>query len=164
MYRAGITVLLHQKRCSGPEIGRVLLAQTWSLLRRCIADGGCFVVRCINQIRGMCPAHFLRSLMLISGCPKPGHVAEPAPVAVARPAGMKNGDWICSHCQDHVFASRSACGRCRTPKPVGVGRAIPSAGSSGPPPSKSSAPARPGDWTCQVCGDNVFASKVYCRW
>ena len=27
------------------------------------------------------------------------------------------GDWTCPQCQDHVFASKSTCYRCRTPKP-----------------------------------------------
>ena len=108
----------------------------------------------------------LCSSLPFSGCPKPGHAAAPAAAAMpaALPANMKAGDWICPHCSDHVYAYKSACGRCRTPKPVGVGGVVLVPGTGAPAVPRGGGAARPGDWICESCGDNVFASKVYCRW
>ena len=40
------------------------------------------------------------------------------------------GDWICTTCGNNVYASKSACSRCQTPKPLGGGGG--SAGGPGP--------------------------------
>ena len=76
------------------------------------------------------------------------------------------GDWTCTECGAHNFASRSVCFKCKTPKAGGPGGG---GGFSGDV-SKSSEPAggptagnfRPGDWICTGCGAHNFASRSSC--
>jgi len=77
--------------------------------------------------------------------------------------GQKPGDWICPGCKSNVFASKSSCFRCSTPKPA---EGSVSSGFMFHQPSfggKSNNPdMRPGDWTCSDCGTLCFASKTNC--
>lgn len=80
------------------------------------------------------------------------HHSGPPPSARAPPPsqggkggkGMREGDWICSSCGNHNFASRENCNRCNMPK--------------NPPPN-----FRPGDWICAECKNHNFASKSDCN-
>ena len=71
---------------------------------------------------------------------------------------VRPGDWTCPSCGANVFASKSACFRCQTPRNGGAcgGGHM---GGSAPP---GGGDVRPGDWTCPGCGANVFASKSNC--
>jgi len=59
--------------------------------------------------------------------------------------GGRPGDWSCTGCGDHNYASRSVCRKCNGPRPshISVGR--------------------PGDWNCPSCGDHNYASRTNCR-
>merc|ERR1712241_837909 len=78
------------------------------------------------------------------------------------PHGGKPGDWSCPACGNLVYASKSACGKCNTPKPVGgidaMVNLIGGAGGKGPTPPGG----KPGDWLCPNCGNLVYASKIEC--
>lgn len=63
--------------------------------------------------------------------------------------GPKAGDWTCPSCGDNVFAWRTECNRCGTPR---VGAMTGGAGGS-----------RPGDWLCPACGDLCFSSRENCK-
>merc|ERR1712188_109738 len=58
---------------------------------------------------------------------------------------MKQGDWICSECENHNFASREICNRCQAPK-------------GGFPQNFQS-----GDWMCAACGNHNYASREACN-
>ena len=85
-------------------------------------------------------------------------VSEPA----GGPAGgnFRPGDWICSGCRAHNFASRSACFKCKQRKAGGEGSGSAPAASGG----GSAAPEnfRSGDWMCQNCRAHNFASRAAC--
>lgn len=89
-------------------------------------------------------------------------------------SNMKPGDWTCSKCGDLQFARNSSCRVCGAPKPDEAGAGmqeefvVPFAsgesygavrGGSG----TAGADAKPGDWTCQQCGDLQFARNNSCR-
>jgi hypothetical protein len=67
------------------------------------------------------------------------------------PSGMRPGDWICQVCNNHNFASKTACNRCQTAKglacqaPHGVQQ------------------LRVGDWLCESCSNVNFASRQACN-
>lgn len=63
---------------------------------------------------------------------------------------FRPGDWICSSCSNHNFASRDSCKRCSMPKNV-------------PPPQSVAAAFRPGDWYCPQCQNHNFASRDTCN-
>lgn len=80
--------------------------------------------------------------------------AAPAfPVPIQQPqVTTKPGDWTCK-CGNLVFASKSACFKCGTPKP----------NSTTAPMVQSALPAaNGGDWNCSNCGYLVFRSKSVC--
>lgn len=77
---------------------------------------------------------------------------------------LREGDWICELCQGHNFATKIACFTCHAARPgfehgipmnqlnqLGIGRL-----------GGSSAEAKPGDWTCPKCNENVFAKRNRC--
>ena len=88
----------------------------------------------------------------------------------------REGDWTCPTCSANVFASRSECFRCHTPKPGGAavvrapsgGRGYGSkrggynGGSSFVGPFSGGPPRREGDWTCPTCSANVYATRTAC--
>lgn len=75
-----------------------------------------------------------------------GAALAPAPV----PQGFREGDWICSQCSNHNFASKNACNRCGGPKFL-------------PPPVAPVAGFREGDWICPSCSNHNYASKAVCN-
>lgn len=60
----------------------------------------------------------------------------------------RENDWWCRTCEFKIFASKSHCGKCGTPKPAGVPAAP--------------LPVRQGDWTCGLCRVNNFARRTHC--
>ena len=102
-----------------------------------------------------------------------------------RGGDVRPGDWTCPSCGANVFASKSNCFRCQTPRPEGAGAAPPQGGDGyggggygggqdyggnfgggggfgGGGFGGGRGNVRPGDWTCPSCGANVFASKSNC--
>ena len=55
----------------------------------------------------------------------------------------KPGDWECSNCGSITFASKTACFKCHTPKPVGL--------------LVRNGHIKPGDWECPNCHNICFA-------
>lgn len=62
------------------------------------------------------------------------------------------GDWTCPKCGDHVYASRSCCRKCGTPKPANGHLAV-----------DTLPELFGGDWRCPKCFDHVYASRAVCR-
>eukprot|EP00928_Gymnodinium_smaydae_P052944 TRINITY_DN37060_c0_g1_i1.p2 TRINITY_DN37060_c0_g1~~TRINITY_DN37060_c0_g1_i1.p2 ORF type:complete len:315 (+),score=63.88 TRINITY_DN37060_c0_g1_i1:77-946(+) len=99
-------------------------------------------------------------------------------------APMRDGDWICSSCQNHNFASRQNCNKCAAPKEDSEG-GYGARRSKGPAPSKRASPyeqggsrasaassaasdggereMKEGDWVCPQCENHNFASRVNCN-
>jgi len=71
---------------------------------------------------------------------------------------VRDGDWICSGCKGHNFASKIACFTCRTPRPPGYVIDTPDAANG----DGAKADRKPGDWTCPKCTENVFAKRNRC--
>jgi len=69
---------------------------------------------------------------------------------------MRAGDWLCSACNSHNFASRSACFRCQAPK-----------GGYAPPEPRGALVAptgmQDGDWICPACSNHNFKSRQQCN-
>jgi len=74
---------------------------------------------------------------------KPEKAKDDSPL----PENWRPGDWKCSSCGDHNFASRMVCRRCDTRKDGDTAKGN----------------WRPGDWKCSYCGDHQFASRMFCR-
>jgi hypothetical protein len=94
------------------------------------------------------------SLSHHSGMHEPSH----------RESSVRQGDWICGYCHGHNFATKIACFTCHAARP-GFERGIPvnqmealGIGRLG----GASAEAKPGDWTCPKCHENVFAKRNRC--
>lgn len=110
-----------------------------------------------------------RNVCLKCHTPKPEQCGVPhlhprKPIVTpTKPDGdIREGDWICSSCKGHNFASKIACFTCRASRP-GVDDHV----GEGMEGSKNSVPARPssikpGDWTCPKCKENVFAHRSRC--
>lgn len=77
---------------------------------------------------------------------------------------VRDGDWMCSYCQGHNFASKIACFTCHRPRPgfesgisedqiasLNIGRL-----------GGTSIEVKPGDWKCPRCGEIVFAKRNRC--
>eukprot|EP01088_Endostelium_zonatum_P017263 TRINITY_DN49_c0_g1_i1.p1 TRINITY_DN49_c0_g1~~TRINITY_DN49_c0_g1_i1.p1 ORF type:complete len:244 (+),score=99.69 TRINITY_DN49_c0_g1_i1:44-733(+) len=89
----------------------------------------------------------------------------------------KPGDWDCSKCGDHNFASRRECRKCNNPKPDGAEGGS-SGGYGGGDFNRGGfgggnrfgggggggfGGGKPGDWECPGCQDYNFASRTQCR-
>ena len=70
---------------------------------------------------------------------------------------VRDGDWICSGCKGHNFASKIACFTCRSARPPGYVIDTPDATAG-----DVKADRKPGDWTCPKCNENVFAKRNRC--
>lgn len=69
---------------------------------------------------------------------------------------VREGDWACPMCNDHVFAFKTNC-RCGCPKP-----GAPAPGFQSGAGGWGKGDTRPGDWACSNCNANVFASRDSC--
>ena len=95
---------------------------------------------------------------------------------------MRPGDWMCSSCNSHNYASRNECFRCHAPKGAdqghqggdgghqggggggrgrGGGGGYRGGGGDGGGRGGGGQRSRPGDWTC-ACGFNNYASRSQC--
>ena len=86
---------------------------------------------------------------------------KPEPAGGLSGGNFRPGDWICTGCRAHNFASRSACFKCKQRKAgTGEGGGAPAPASGG----SLSAPDnfRSGDWLCQNCRAHNFASRAAC--
>ena len=91
-----------------------------------------------------------------------GDFSTKAPEPAGGPAGgnFRPGDWICSGCRAHNFASRSACFKCKQRKAGGEGGGSAPAASGGGVAQPEN--FRSGDWMCQNCRAHNFASRAAC--
>eukprot|EP00997_Jenningsia_sp_PLL12_P002805 NODE_1498_length_1145_cov_75.142336_g1220_i0.p1 GENE.NODE_1498_length_1145_cov_75.142336_g1220_i0~~NODE_1498_length_1145_cov_75.142336_g1220_i0.p1 ORF type:complete len:245 (+),score=46.94 NODE_1498_length_1145_cov_75.142336_g1220_i0:160-894(+) len=79
---------------------------------------------------------------------------------MANKGGVRPGDWLCSACNNHNFASRAQCNRCQAAKPaqpqtpMGLGTGFGMGGN-----------IRPGDWMCPdpICNNHNYANRVKCN-
>lgn len=87
--------------------------------------------------------------------PRPGPYSPPMPPMMQGKPGsaLRPGDWICTSCGNHNYASREVCNKCGADKPESA-----PANLQGTPPN-----FRPGDWMCPSCGNHNFASKTACN-
>ncbi len=67
---------------------------------------------------------------------------------------MKRGDWICYSCNEHNFASRSACFKCKRSKTTTTTTTT---------TTTASQTNKKEDWRCQSCNEHNFASRTSCR-
>lgn len=104
--------------------------------------------------------------------PKPEGAEAAAAVMMSQMAGMghpnfKPGDWLCSSCNNHVFAKHPACPKCGATKPEGAEAAsMATMGMGGGGVqflSGTGFTPKPGDWECPSCGDLQFARNMACR-
>lgn len=94
---------------------------------------------------------------------------------------FRAGDWACSLCSNHNFASKSSCNRCGAPKMGGAapgkgggfggyGKGLSYGGGAkgggakggGAPRSGGALTMRPGDWCCPQCYNHNYADKMAC--
>lgn len=108
-------------------------------------------------------------------------VPSAAPAAGGTPKNFKPGDWMCSSCSNHCFASRDSCNKCGSSKHAvatggyGKVRTTPSAVPATPArfnpyvataKATSSSPQanmKAGDWMCASCGNHNFARRDTCN-
>lgn len=93
--------------------------------------------------------------------------AQPQQQTHVFPRSARPGDWMCTACGNHNYASREKCNSCQSPKgltPTAPTQtyatqqwAVP---QQGPPLPNS---ARPGDWMCSSCGNHNYASREACN-
>mmetsp|Transcript_15054 Transcript_15054/g.34285 ORF Transcript_15054/g.34285 Transcript_15054/m.34285 type:complete len:230 (-) Transcript_15054:102-791(-) len=76
----------------------------------------------------------------------------------------KPGDWFCPMCGDLVFASKASCNSCGYGAgPMGMcGKGCKGKKGGGGGKAGGGGPM-PGDWTCESCGDLVFAKRTNCK-
>eukprot|EP00667_Euglena_gracilis_P009505 EG_transcript_9666 len=86
--------------------------------------------------------------------------------------GTRPGDWLCSACNNHNYASRDKCNRCSVPKPANAAAPAPAvtdmyglfgAGYALPQAAGMAGKMRPGDWTCPACNNHNYASRDKCN-
>eukprot|EP01089_Gocevia_fonbrunei_P012713 TRINITY_DN3081_c0_g1_i1.p1 TRINITY_DN3081_c0_g1~~TRINITY_DN3081_c0_g1_i1.p1 ORF type:complete len:550 (-),score=73.80 TRINITY_DN3081_c0_g1_i1:82-1731(-) len=70
------------------------------------------------------------------------------------------GDWRCTQCSNHNFATRSNCRSCNAAKPA-FSIPVTTSTSVQPPVQQGNAQPMPGDWTC-FCGNLNFARRTEC--
>jgi hypothetical protein len=100
--------------------------------------------------------------------------------AAGMPNGFRPGDWICSSCGNHNYASKANCNKCHMPKvmadasgALGLGGLGLGMGGGGVPPLMNllgisgvlgggvNPKFRQGDWMCS-CGNHNYASRSAC--
>lgn len=70
-----------------------------------------------------------------------GMPMQPMGMPPGRSKGMKSGDWLCTECGNHNFASRTHCNKCNALRPG----------------------MKEGDWICRGCKNHNFASRQECN-
>ncbi|KAI9281133.1 ribonuclease H-like domain-containing protein [Sporodiniella umbellata] len=131
---------------SKPSISGFVLFQTHSDSMRALALNG----RCLGD-------------RPIEVCPSSSRVVEAAGNMLvsfplqAKSRQLRPGDWNCSSCGFHNFASRQFCFKCNCENPSPsphVGTYVP-----------HSAPFAAGDWICpnQTCSFHNYASRMQCK-
>ena len=96
------------------------------------------------------------------GNPMMGNMGNMGNMGGPPPANLRPGDWMCAKCNNHNFADKLACNRCKTPKlhtffgggypPVPMGMGFPEVPNM-----------RPGDWICRNCKNHNYADKAACN-
>lgn len=69
---------------------------------------------------------------------------------------MRPGDWMCPSCNNHNYADKIRCNRCKIPK-------LDAAWGVGPPGPAATGNMRVGDWMCRACGNHNYADKLKCN-
>ena len=108
----------------------------------------------MSQMQAMQMMHAMHTVQAMGL--RPGMVQQPPPPA----ANVRPGDWFCPNpsCNNHNFADKSRCNRCKIPRP-----------GDGPWPGgqaqglSTTANMRAGDWLCRACGNHNFADKSQCN-
>jgi Zn-finger in Ran binding protein and others len=85
------------------------------------------------------------------------HPRKPLITANKPEGDVRDGDWTCTSCKGHNFASKIACFTCRASRP-GLDDAVAGADEAKSRPVS----VKPGDWTCPKCKENVFAHRSRC--
>jgi len=86
------------------------------------------------------------------------------------PSNFLSGDWICAQCSTHNFATRNACYTCRAqkdiisppPKNQVINSPLQLQNNVMPAPVQAPNNGKPGDWVCQSCHTNNFATRNDC--
>lgn len=133
-------------KCNGPRIGvptpmASLDPYSLSALAKLAALGG--VTGNFGTLMGMGLPTSLPYSPLVAASP-------------ATPANFRPGDWLCTSCKAHNYASKLACHKCGVPRPDADPRLPPQPGKGLP------ANFRPGDWLCR-CGAHNYSSKLACH-
>jgi hypothetical protein len=90
------------------------------------------------------------------------HPRKPLITANKPEGDVRDGDWTCTSCKGHNFASKIACFTCRASRP-GVDDATADAAAGADAAGKARPVSiKPGDWTCPKCKENVFAHRSRC--
>jgi len=113
---------------------------------------------------------------MAKGCGKGRPTPYVQPTKAATPAAaatgatkMRPGDWFCSACNNHNYASKTACNKCGVPKQMQSLQVMaPNMGNMGnmgfgAPPANNGGAMRPGDWTCHGCKNLNYASRTECN-
>lgn len=84
------------------------------------------------------------------GMPPPGMMRQQhqqGPPHHGLPPNARQGDWMCRACNNHNYADKTACNRCKVPKDVYI----------------AATGMRVGDWLCPACSNHNFKDKVMCN-
>jgi hypothetical protein len=84
------------------------------------------------------------------GMPPPGMMRPPHQQGAPHhglPPNARPGDWMCRACNNHNYADKTACNRCKVPKDVYI----------------AATGMRVGDWLCPACSNHNFKDKVLCN-
>ena len=76
-----------------------------------------------------------------------GHQFMRYPSMGGLPPNARPGDWMCRACNNHNFADKVNCNRCKVSKDVFI----------------ASTGMREGDWLCPSCNNHNFKDKVVCN-
>jgi len=86
--------------------------------------------------------------------------------AMALPPNAREGDWMCTSCGNHNYASKTACNKCGVPKPAAYGNYGP-AGSTAMhrngPYGGGGGGAGGGNWNCPQCGNLNYPMRTECN-
>ncbi|KAI9106092.1 hypothetical protein DFS34DRAFT_46384 [Phlyctochytrium arcticum] len=118
-----------------------------------------------DWICGSCQTHNFASRSLCFSCQAPGRPgATSGGFGVGPATGMKPGDWLCPRptCKFQNFSSRQECMRCGSQKPGTTAGGAGVMAGHGRPTQGVPSKVLPGDWFCNQCNINNFASRTRC--